>query len=368
MKFQKYMYNKKTLYFVSKCLTLSLEHKNRDEIEQQLKSKSVDWEDIVKFSTAHFVFPALYCNLKKVRLLKYLPGDLVNYMDHISSLNRQRNTKILLQAREINDLLLKGNISFIFLKGTGNLLADIYDDIAERMVGDIDFIISKQDYSKAITILRNFGYSDVHKNKYHLPNKKHYRRLKKENTIAAIEIHKELSGINKFSDKFNFKYVKNDSQVINEFRLLSYANKLNLSIISYQIDDHGFKYRNIALRNAYDVFLLSKKTNAISAIKKLDKLYHPLNCFLSVCHEIFNRTKSLEYIKNSKTNSYLNDFNSQFVNIKKTRIKNKLIKAFLLWKYRINIIFNSLINKEYRDWSFEKLSSLDFYKKIFGLK
>ena len=29
------------------------------------------------------------------------------------------------------------------------------------MVGDIDFIFSKEDYPKAITILREFGYSEV---------------------------------------------------------------------------------------------------------------------------------------------------------------------------------------------------------------
>ena len=36
------------------------------------------------------------------------------------------------------------------------------------MVGDIDFIFSKEDYPKAITILREFGYSEV-KAKYHYP-------------------------------------------------------------------------------------------------------------------------------------------------------------------------------------------------------
>ena len=52
------------------------------------------------------------------------------------------------------------------------------------MVGDIDFIFSKEDYLKAIAILREFGYSEVHKYKYHFPYEKHYRRLQKENSIA----------------------------------------------------------------------------------------------------------------------------------------------------------------------------------------
>ena len=66
---------KETLYFVAKCLTISLEGNNRQEIEKQLKSKSIDWDAVVKVSTAHYVFPALYCNLKRVDFLKYLPQE-----------------------------------------------------------------------------------------------------------------------------------------------------------------------------------------------------------------------------------------------------------------------------------------------------
>ena len=51
----------------------------------------------------------------------------------------------------------------------------------------------------------------------------------------------------------------------------------------------------MALRNAYDVFLLSKKTNAKDAVNALDKLTNPLNCFLAACYEVFNKVDSLEY-------------------------------------------------------------------------
>ena len=90
-------------------------------------------------------------------------------MEHITDINRERNKQIISQAKELNNFLLANNITPIFLKGTGNLLTVIYDDIAERMFGDIDFIFSKEDYPKAISILREFGYSVVNKYKYHFP-------------------------------------------------------------------------------------------------------------------------------------------------------------------------------------------------------
>ena len=114
---------------------------------------------MVKVSTSHYVFPAIYCNFKRADFLKYLPDDLVDYMKYITNLNRDRNTQIIEQAKDLNSLLLANNIRPIFLKGTGNLLEGLYEDIGERMVGDIDFLFSKKDFLKAIDILKNDNYS-----------------------------------------------------------------------------------------------------------------------------------------------------------------------------------------------------------------
>ena len=75
----------------------------------------------------------------------------------------------------------------------------------------------------------------------------------------------------KYANEFNYNFVEKDSQLIKGVRVLSYANKLNLSIIANQINDSGFYYKTMALRNAYDVFLFSKKTNAKAAVNTLDK-------------------------------------------------------------------------------------------------
>jgi len=355
---------KETLFFIAKCLTISLEAKNRQEIVIQLKSTSIDWDAVVKLSTAHYVFPAMYCNLKRADFLKYLPQDLVSYMEYITNINRERNEKIIAQAKDLNTLLLANNITPIFLKGTGNLLAGIYEDIAERMVGDIDFIFSKQDYSTAITILREFGYSEVIKYKYYFPVEgKHYRRLQKENNIAAIEIHSEFLDIKKYTKEFNYNFVGQDSQDIKGFKVLSYANKLNLSIIANQINDSGFYYKTMALRNAYDVFLLSKKTNAKAAVNILNKLSHPLNCFLAACYEVFDRVDSLECNKTTKTASYLSEFNSQFTNPIPIKTQSTHIKIYLFIKLRVNIILKSIIHKEYRVWLFNVLTDKDWCKR-----
>ena len=120
---------KETLFFIAKSLTISLEDKNRQVIEKQLQSDTIDWDAVVKVSTSHYVFPALYCNFKRADFLKYIPDDLVGYMKHITSLNRDRNTQIIEQSKDLNNLLLANSITPIFLKGTGNLLEGLYEDV-----------------------------------------------------------------------------------------------------------------------------------------------------------------------------------------------------------------------------------------------
>jgi hypothetical protein len=352
---------KETLYFIAKCLTISLEDQNRNQIEFILKTTDIDWDAVVNVSTAHYVFPALYCNFKRADFLKYLPVDLVKYMKYITDLNRDRNIQIIKQAQELNSLLLANNITPIFLKGTGNLLVEIYEDIAERMVGDIDFIFSKEDYPKAINILRGFEFDEVKKLEYYPPSEfRHFRRLQKETYIAAIEIHSELISIKKYAKEFNYKFVIKDSQVINGVTVLSYENKLNLSIISNQINDDGFYYHTIALRNSYDVFLLSKKMDVKNAINTLAKLYNPLNCYLAACYEIFNKVDSLKYNNTKITASYLKIFNDQFTNTEKIKKKTKSYKIHFI-KRCFFILYKSLLYKEYRVFLLKCLTEKKWY-------
>ncbi|WP_397445440.1 nucleotidyltransferase family protein [Polaribacter sp. R77954] len=343
---------KETLFFIGQSLTINHEEKNKIAIEAQLKSNSVDWDAVVKVSTGHFVFPALYCNLKRANFLQYLPEDLVAYMKHITDLNRERNQKIIAQAKEINRVLLTNNITPVFLKGTGNLLECLYEDIAERMVGDIDFIVSKKEYPKAIEVLLTFGYETVHKQDYFYPEFKHYPRIHKKDgkSDTAVEIHKELI-TEKYAKEFHFDIIKNNTQYKNGFCVLSDGDQLNLTIIAKQINDFGKDYKTISLRNAYDVFLLAQNTSAKDAISIFNKLHAPLNNFLAICYEVFGKIESLEYAISQKTKSYVDTFYKQLeYSSRKKEMHYKKIYQKVLFKKRMEYMFFTIYKKEFRQW------------------
>ena len=361
---------KETLFFVAKCLTINHEAHNKLIVEEVLQSDTVDWDEVVKLSTAHFVFPALYCNLKRASFLSYLPKELVEYMKYITDLNRERNKEIIAQAKELNTLLLEHHITPIFLKGTGNLLEGLYEDIAERMVGDIDFIFSKEEYPKAIQILTDNGYNPRPKNNTVklwsnlLVNSKlrHFPRLVHKNKISAIEIHHSLIK-KKYRCKFNYNFIKDSIQKINEVSLLSFENQLSLSIIASQINDYGFEHKSITLRNAYDVFLLSKKTFAKNTFLKFNTLQYHLNCFLASSFEVFNKPSSLKYKSSKKTERYLVLFYRYINDRKKAEKKFSRINRKNNFLYRLDLILGSFFHKENRSWIYKRITDKNWRKE-----
>lgn len=336
-------------------MTISLEAKNRQEIEFILKKNHVDWDAVVKVSTAHYVFPALFCNFKRVDFLKFLPADLVEYMIHITDLNRNRNKQIIAQAKDLNTLLLANNIKPIFLKGTGNLLEGLYEDIAERMVGDIDFLLTKKDSYGAFEILKSDNYHTPKNRINNHPGHRHLPRLIKQENIAAVEIHKEVT-IEKFKSEFNCEMICKDTQIINKFSLLSFENQLSLSIITSQINDYGFEFDRFSLRNAYDVFLLSKKVDTEKTISKFTKLKNPLNCFLANCNLVFGDLESLKYHKTKEAENYLKAFNKSLYKSKSNlKINFKLIRV--KFNRRFGIFCKSIFNFENRKWILNRIKS-----------
>jgi hypothetical protein len=175
----------------------------------------------------------------------------------------------------------------------------------------------------------------------------------KDRNIAAVEIHKEVI-IDKYRREFSSEIICDDTQIINEFSVLSFEKQLSLSIISSQINDYGFELKNFSLRNAYDVFLLSKKVDVKKSVSKFTKLKNQLNCFLANCKLVFGDLESLKYYKTKQTENYLKAFEKSLYNSKSnTNIDFKLIKINLFKKF--DFVCKSIFNNENRKWLLKRL-------------
>lgn len=358
---------KETLFFVGKCLTITHEKHNKRLVERELKSGEVDWDNIVKLSTSHYVFPALYCNLKRANFLHYLPNDLVNYMKHITDLNRERNLQIIEQAKEINQLLLDKGITPIFLKGTGNLLEGLYEDIAERMVGDIDFLVSKNLLNSVVKILKDAGYFKKESilEDYTMFSR-HYPKIIKKEKIAAVEIHTKM-----LSQELLFSYDKilqNIETTTNNIYILSYEDQVLMTCINKQLNDKGQWYKNISLRNSYDLFLLSKFTSVNDTIQSYNNsITSYLNNFVASSNLVFNNVKSLHYQEDLKTQKFINKVLYYIEHPKKLSINKKKWNFFLFTKERCYILLKSFYKKDYFYYTYNRLFNFKWYKKKLNL-
>ena len=346
---------KETLFFIAKCLTISKEQKNFEIVSNMITSNQINWDNIVKVSTGHYVFPALYCNLKDKNLLTYLPNELVSFMEHISGLNRDRNIEILKQAKQVNKLLKENQITPIFLKGTAFLLQGLYDDIAERMVGDIDFIVSENEYYKTIHVLKSNGYSTIIDEKYNIHSSIHFPKMISDNSFTSVEVHKKL--ILK-SKNFIFKYetLSINTVKVDGFLTPSFKNQIIHNCINKQISDSGIIYKNISLRNSYDLYLLGLKEETKNIFDEKNYFYNKFNAYIGISKLVFN-SSYLKHNHNRKINREINFISFFTKNIFIAKVYRKICKAYLLTTKYFVFLLKSTYKKENREYLKYRFSS-----------
>jgi len=244
---------------------LSFEISN-SQLEKTISDPSFNWDSIVKEGSKHYVIPAIYCRLKKKQLLHLLPEDLIRYLQFITSENRQRNEIILIQIHTISKLLNSQNIEHVFLKGSALLALGCFNDIAERMLGDIDLLVELDQLDKAYQLLCSNSY---YPSKQTLGNTffehKHLPRLETEvsaSRIAAVEIHRKLF-VNYNYDELNPEFIFKEKKQQTKISIPSQKHLLMHNILNFQINDYGALYNSVSFRSAYDTIILQKEYSGI---------------------------------------------------------------------------------------------------------
>ena len=287
-------------------------------------------------------------------------------MKHITDLNRERNQEIIEQAREINELLLANNITPIFLKGTGNLLEGLYVDIGERMVGDIDFIVSKDAYEKTINLLKIDKYKPTKDNDTERKFHWHYKRSVKEGRIAAIEVHNKI--LKKPHESIlNFKDIAADLIYKSGFYFLSNKNKILNAVLPKIINDNLYHSKTITLRTAYDVFLIAKK-GKYTIILENKKILKKFNNFYGCIKMILNNENDLIAIDNRDLSKFKVSYLKILENSKKERLIYNFKDYLVRIKKRFEIVTYSFTDKEYRDFAIKRIFQISLYKKLLGIK
>lgn len=279
-----------TLQLIAQILAFTA---NATELEAKLRNfKDTDWEDLVKIASSHLVLTTIYCRLKQKALLHLLPQDLVTYLQDLTAINRNRNITIAAQINTISQLLQQHRINHVFLKGAALLIAGYYNDVGERMIGDIDLLVQNDDLEEASTLLRSNGYqykSTTFGAKY-FEYHHDIRLILNKNGIAAVELHRHIL----HTKNNNYLITNNILQHKCIHQNLPIPSKMHLIeniILNFEINDYGYQYNHLKFRNAYDYICVTQDY----PIKDLQNI-----CTISKYHRAFIAKISF-YFKEYKT-------------------------------------------------------------------
>jgi hypothetical protein len=354
------------LLFVGKCLTLDRHPGKAGSIQQMIQQESINWEQIVWMTSSHLVLPAFFLNLKRASLLGILPNDLVEYMEYLTRMNRKRNEQILNQMKNISALLNKHSIAPVFLKGAAHLAISLYEDVGERMMGDIDFLVEENELLIAAEILRNEGYVPLVE--YFPPEHKkakHYPRMTHPGLPASVEIHRRL--INPWHDsKFSASEVmKHKQKLPGEWNAFVPCNRdlIIHNALNAQINDKAYAYGLVLLRQMYDLLQLSVLENPREIMEAYGKYRKLTNAWLALTSRIMDSPGSIGYTKNWKSKIFLFRF-TIFLWNNRFPYKVYRILVFLVFRFcrYLALPLQAIFNKDKRLSLWKRIRNPKWYK------
>jgi len=308
-------------------ILVNILYRPESEILNGIDISTINFENLIKLASSHLMLPALYFNINKKNCSYLFPDDFIEYIKNIFAINKARNTVLLAEAKELSELLYKNNVNHIFLKGTALLLTNVFEDIGERMIGDIDFIIQHKNEEKVIKLLNQYNYFGSSPERYQTLFKifkpKHIPRFINENKIMALELHTELLTPG-WRNVFNSK--KLISTLKDKVKIIKTPNKPFLfdhCIYALQLEDQRIFNSLHSHRSIYDIYKLDCKKSL--TIKNITKDIYIKHFFLTI-----NKFKIFEiHITSSTMNSY---FDKSFLIVRKfsTNVARYILKKILV--------------------------------------
>ncbi len=141
---------------------------------------------LLKVAGEHFVTPSLARGLAPLRFTQRIDADLVEYVEAVHRLNRDRNDRLMGQVRRLTEILDKRGIEPVFLKGIALLLKGVHPDGGARFIRDIDVLLPADRLNDAAAALVGDGWRVLSA----APNMHDAYRLAHPEVPGYVELHR----------------------------------------------------------------------------------------------------------------------------------------------------------------------------------
>ncbi len=351
--------NPKDLYYwTAQILTLDECPDGRKAIIASISGNKIPLENLIKLCDRNYIIPAIYLKLERHNLLSYFPDEYAGLLEHIYVLNKQRNQLILEQINQINQVLKKENILPVYLKGTAHLLDNLYSDTGERMMGDIDFLVSKKDFFKTAGLLLKMGYEKQYELYDNISNFIHYPPLYHASVPANVEIHR-LPVVPEFAAQFSTDLVFSEKKKIRQKEncyVPSDTHKITHNFIHSQLSHRGYLYKSNSLRDLYDLYLLFLRRNSATfPALHCHKHRNKMRGYFAFATQVFhsNKTEKKCLTQDANRHVYICNLLLKYPLLKET-LKQALDLFQTLLRHYPKRIKKLILQKKYRKYLLNK--------------
>lgn len=344
-------------------LSLALIPEKREAVEKKLRDFRLPWSNFISTGSNHLILPSLYLQLKNAELLSMLPDIVAEHLEKIYSMNLERNKTILAESQEVAMILGKANVPVLFMKGMGNIFDSLYISPGERMLQDIDILTDIKSWENGTEALINAGFkSRVKYDPGKKPDRKHYPRLFRDDSVASVELHR-YPVTPEFFKGFRPEEVwekKVRAKNLPSSYVMCDEHKIIHNFIHSQLEHHGHFYARIFLRNLYDQFLLSRHSSPFETLSNWNQYPAKTHAYLEILRTTFFSEKIPEKVSLLKTGFYPLRFKLflrfRFLNIA-LQFADKIYWSFIKKPVR------AIKDKELRQLLIRNLADRKWYKK-----
>ena len=219
--------------------------------EKKIKNEDfnlVSYEKITWICSNQLMLPALYNNIIKKKYKKKVPIDFLDYISKIYDENLIRNKNLVKEVKQLGKILQEHNIEYVFIKGSALIFSNIFKNLGERMIGDIDFLIREKDKKVVEKIFNVKGIFPIKNSSFF--SDRHLRRRIKKNNIFALEPHFKL--LSKKSGLIDESTVFKKKQMVNGVFVPALEDIFLINILNNQINEKNFLKLEYNLRCIYD--------------------------------------------------------------------------------------------------------------------
>jgi hypothetical protein len=164
------------------CARTYVDPTTKEQIKKLLQ-QNIDWNYLIQTSTRHRVTPLLYWSLN-LASKEAVPKPILFQLRNFFHINAQHSLFLTRELVNLLNLFRESRIPAIPFKGP-SLALSVYGNLVFRQFSDLDFLVEKQSFQKALDLLISQGYQVT----VNVPWEVHVESC---NSSYSIDLHQEI--------------------------------------------------------------------------------------------------------------------------------------------------------------------------------